>query len=350
MSIDRSTVDTVSDTIENPSNTACGSLLEATGAYGRRFVSMPQFSGVDSTATEDLKYRGGRTIRDLQYVNLYISGDTQWSMSDVKQIDASLSAAMRDKHLNNVLLQYYENQPISSKPWPSHPLVGYTPKTVTRGDIQSYATYLHEQGFLRAYDLGNTVFNFLLPPGTVLSTEKVTGNAPSAGSNARSFDTLADGKQVDSTKGLGGYHGSVATANGSRIYFSTGVYSQRFTNGATNGIPVFNEAWKNVVATLYHQLIEARTDPDVEVANQQSSDPNSTRYLGWVSDSGQEIGDLPIRGNTSISSVIREIPLADGSGTVPVQLPYSNVAHRPEGPISQPHPLPKIARQFNDTL
>ena len=33
-----------------------------------------------------------------------------------------------------------------------------------------------------------------------------------------------------------------------------------------NGIPVFDRPWKNVVATLYHELNEARTDADVEDA------------------------------------------------------------------------------------
>lgn len=340
-----------SDGVANRGGADTDGSLAVVGADAESYVRRPLLiDAADSTSNDDLKFRGGKTIRDLKYVNLYISGDTQWAESDVKQIDASLSAAMRDQHLNNVLLQYFENQPISSTPLPSHPLVGYTPKTVTRGDIQNYATYLYEKGFLRAYDLGNTVFNFLLPPGTVLTTETDSANAPSAGSSARSFDTLADTKHIDSTKGLGGYHGSVATANGGRIYFSTGVYSQRFTNGLVNGIPVFNESWKNVVATLYHQLVETRTDPDVEVANQESADPNSARYLGWVSDSGLEICDIPIRGNDSVSSVIREIPLADGSGTVPVQLPHSNIAHGPEGPISQPHPLPKFAQEHKETL
>ena len=130
------------------------------------------------------------------------------------------------------------------------------------------------------------------------------------------------------------------TADGGRVYFAVGVYSQRFTNGATNGIPVFREPWKNVVATLYHQLTEARTDPNVEDAIRDSSDLNADRNLGWVSDSGLEIGDLPLRGNVPITSVVREVPLADGSGTVPVQLPYSNFVHGAEGPIPQPHPLP----------
>lgn len=320
------------------------SFADATAGDSQSYVRQTQLiEGTIPTANEDLKYRGGRTIRDLFYVNLYVSGDTEWSAADVERIDGSLSAAMRDEHLNNVLLQYYNNQAISSTALPSHPLVGYTPKTVTRGDIQNYAAWLHQQGFLKSYDLKNTVFNFLLPPGTVLRADSGAANAKRESSNAQTFKTLdvmPKGNEVDSVKGLGGYHGSVVTADGARIYFSVDVYSQRFANGATNGIPVFNEPWKNVVATLYHQLVEARTDPDVEDAIQKSSDLNTGRYLGWVSDTGQEIGDLAIRANVPITSVIREVPLSDGSATVPVQLPYSNFVHGPEGPITQPHPLP----------
>ena len=293
------------------------------------------------TPNEDLKYRGGRIIRDLFYVNLYISGDTEWTAADVQQIDHNLSAAMRDEHLNNVLLQYYNNQPITSTALPSHPLVGYTPKTVTRGDIQNYATYLHRQGFLQPYDLANTVFNFLLPPGTVLTTDNRAANALREDGNAATLDTQdIASAEGDSLAGMGGYHGSVVIANGGRIYYSVDVYSQRGANGTTNGIPVLSEPWKNVVATLYHQLIEARTDPDVEEALRNSSDLNTDRYLGWVSDSGHEIGDFPIYANIPITSVIREVPLADRNGMVPVQLPYSNFVHGPEGPIPQPHPLP----------
>lgn len=303
------------------------------GANGVRQQQVPYTS---AAASEDLKYRGGRIIRNLAYVNLYVSGDIEWSAADVEQIDGSLSAAMRDDHLNNVLLQYYNNRPISSTALASHPLVGYTPKTVTRGDIQNYVTYLQRRGFLRSYSLENTVFNFLLPPGTVLS-------ANNAAANIQTFDTRDISRapdEVDSLAGLGGYHGSVVNANGERIYYAVSVYSQRFADRTTNGIPVFREPWKNVVATLYHQLVEARTNPDVEDALRRSSNLNADRNLGWVSDAGLEIGDIPLRANVPITSVIREVPLADGSGTVPVQLPYSNFVHGPEGPIPQPHPLP----------
>jgi len=296
-----------------------------------------------ATADDDLRYRGGKLIRNLSYVNLYVSGDTKWSAADVEQIDGSLSAAMRDEHLNNVLLQYYNNQPITSTALPSHPLVGYTPATVTRGDIQNYINHLHQQGFLQSFDLDNTVFNFLLPPGTILAGLNSAASGQGSTSNAQTFGTRAQGQdsaETDSVAGLGGYHGSVVTANGGKVYFAVSVYSQRFANGSTNGIPVFSEPWKNVVATLYHQLSEARTDPNVEDAIRDSSDLNADRNLGWVSDSGLEIGDLPLRANVPITSVVREVPLADGSGTVPVQLMYSNFVHDFEGPIPQPHPLP----------
>jgi len=298
------------------------------------------------TATDqDLRYRGGRVISNLFYVNLYVSGDTAWSSADVEQIDDNLSAAMRDEHLNNVLLQYYDNHPISSTPLPSHPLVGYTPKTVTRGDIQNYVAYLHQQGFLDPYDLRNTVFNLVMPSGTVLSAESRAANAVrddiNSLTNASQTQNVVPESEVgNSLTGMGGYHGSVVTADGGRVYFSAGVYSERSANGSTNGIPVFTEPWKNVVATLYHQLVETRTDPDVEDAIRYSSDLDADRNLGWVSDSGLEIGDFPLHADLPLTSVVKEVPLADGSGYVPVQLPYSNFAHGPEGPITQPHPLP----------
>lgn len=297
---------------------------------GQHGVSRPQLGQfVSATSSDNLVYRGGKVIHDLSYVNLYVSGDTQWTASDVDRIDRNLSAAMNDQHLNNVLMQYFDNQAIRSRALPSHPLVGHTPTIVSRGDLREYLTYLHEQGFLRSFDLKNTAVNLILPPGTVL-----TSNAAVANSQQASEEDSADSRQ-----GLAGYHGSVVSTGGTRIYFAVSVFSERSTSGATNGIPVFRDPWKNVVATLYHQMMEVRTNPDVEDGLRDSTDLNSGRILGWVSDSGLEIGDIPLRANTAIQNVIREVPLANGNGTVPVQLPYSNHAGGPEGPIARPHAL-----------
>lgn len=316
-------------------------IRSASASGGRQF----DFFG-ESTPTLDhsLKFHGGRTIRDLYYVNLYISGDKKWTRTDVEQIDRQLGAAMRDEHLNNVLLQYFDNQPIRSTALPSHPLVGYTPGTVTRGDIQNMIGWLHRQGFLRSFDLQNTVFNLLLPPGSVLTadnrasiavSDEVAGSIPSD-----SNGVVPAFEEGSSLSGLAGYHGSVVTAGNDRVYYTVSVYSERGRNQTTNGIPVFREPWKNVVATLYHQLVESRTNPDVEEAIRHESDANAKQYLGWASDSGLEAGDVPLLANMSLSGVFREVPLADGSGVVPVQLPWSNAIGGPEGPRPQPHPHP----------
>ena len=45
------------------------------------------------------------------------------------------------------------------------------------------------------------------------------------------------------------------------------AYSEVLPDGRENGIAVFDESWKNVVATLYHEIIEFKTDPDVEEGN-----------------------------------------------------------------------------------
>lgn len=318
------------------------SRIQAASAGGDRQFDF--FGDSATTLDHSLKYHGGRTIRDLYYVNLYVSGDKKWPRTDVEQIDRVLAAAMRDEHLNNVLLQYFENQPIRSTALPSHPLVGYTPGTVTRGDIQYMIGWLHRQGFLKSFDLQNTVFNLLLPPGSVLTvddratiavTDEVAASIP-----GDSNSVVPAFEEGSSLTGLAGYHGSVVTAGNERVYYSVSVYSERGTNQTTNGIPAFREPWKNVVATLYHQLVESRTDPDVEEAMRHEPDENAKQYLGWASDSGLEAGDVPLLTNSSLTSVFREVPLANGSGMVPIQLPWSNAIGGPEGPRPQPHTQP----------
>jgi len=123
--------------------------------------------------------------------------------------------------------------------------------------------------------------------------------------------------------------------NGDTVYYAVGVYSQTSAGSSTNGIVAFDEPWKNVVATFYHELNEARTDPDVEDAIKAGN--GGERFLGWMSTQGEECGDFPVFEDPSLSKVFVEVPLADGSGTVPVQLQYSNAVHGPEGPIASPH-------------
>jgi hypothetical protein len=117
------------------------------------------------------------------------------------------------------------------------------------------------------------------------------------------------------------------------VYYAVSVYSE-----GTNGIVAFPHPWQNVCATLYHELCEARTDPDVEDAIRAGATPAGERLLGWYSSRGGEIGDIPMaETGGDLSLVMKEVPLADGSGTVPIQLMWSNAVGGPEGPIAQPH-------------
>ncbi len=294
-------------------------------------TSNARVSDLPSTPQEDLKYRGGRIIRDLSYVNLYVGGQDSWDPQDWRNIDKSLAAAMADPHLNNVIVQYFNNQPVSSSFKKSFFLSGWRPQFVAKGDLERQIRSLHAGGAFNGYDLPNTIINFMLPRGTVLGD-------PNGGEQlALSSKAIPQEEAEDSTGGLGGYHGSVHIG-AATIYYSTAVYSERLPNGGTNGIPVFDQNWKNVVATMYHELQEARTDPDVDDAIRDGT-TNGTRYLGWTSDSGLEIGDYPIAEARQLKQVFLEVSLTDGSGLVPVQLQYSNAVHGPEGPIPYPHGL-----------
>lgn len=297
--------------------------------------------GIHPTPAHDLVFHQGKTIGDLTFTNFYVGGAQAWRQSDIQSIDASLKEAMSDPHLNNVMAQYFTKSPTATFK-PSHVLPGPAPTVVSQGDIENLVADLHAKGTFDGYDLGSTVFNFMLPSGTVLNTDtKPTPGAAIArakGHTPRKF-ALVEEKE-DSLNGLGGYHGSIhfqSAGTTGTIYYAVGVYSEVLPNGRTNGIPVFAQPWMNVVATFYHELNEARTDPDVEDAIAAGNDPAAEKFLGWVSKQGEECGDFPVFEAHPLAQVFQDVGLADGSGKVPVQFQYSNAVHGPEGPINTPH-------------
>jgi hypothetical protein len=228
---------------------------------------------------ENLEFFGGKTLPKLAWTHVYLG---RWAAADRKHLDAALPAAMADADLNGVLQQYFPGTTIESV-FQGSQAGPVPPSRVDKPAVERMVEALKLPG----------VATLLLPPGVV----------------------LADG-DATSEHGLGGYHGSVAGH-----YYAVAVYSE-----GTNGIVVFDEPWKNVCATVYHELEEVRTDPDVEDAART----NKTTYLGWYSPRGGEIGDIPIsESGGDLSNVFREVPLANGRGTVPIQLMWSN---RDDGP------------------
>jgi hypothetical protein len=304
----------------------------------RSAVVMPEPAvlapGLPATPEHDLIYNGGRTITDLKFANFYVGDTSSWQASDVQSIDAALAAAMSDQDLNNVMVQYFPSGAITSTFLGSQVLPGAKPAVVSQGDVEALVTSLSDSGALDSYDLSSTLVNIMLPSGTILNT-----NAAPTGMQIRVAATNIPKEDEDSTNGLGGYHGSIHPTRADQqptVYYAVGVYSEVLPDGTTNGIPVFDQSWKNVVATFYHELNEARTDADVEDAIRAGNDPNAQALLGWVSQQGEECGDFPVFEANPLTEVFQEVPLTDGSGTVPVQFQYSNAVHGPEGPRATP--------------
>jgi hypothetical protein len=285
--------------------------------------------GIQPTPAHDLLYRGGRTIQQLTFANFYVAGSV-WQQSDIQSIDHALAAAMSDPSLNNVIVQYFSG-PITSKFAGSQKLPGAAPPTMSQGDVESLVGDLAGKASFDAFDLTSTVVNFMLPRGTVLNDDPAHSAAHASSDAAARPSVVPEEEEVDSLHGLGGYHGSVQIGNRT-IYYAVGVYSE-VANGQTNGIPVFDAPWKNVVATFYHELNEARTDPDVESVIRGG--PAS--LLGWMSKQGEECGDFPVAEADPLTEVFQQVAVA-GGGTAPVQFQYSNFEHGPQGPVSTPDP------------
>ena len=272
---------------------------------------------------------GGPTIAELTFVNRYVGG-AAWAEPDMTNIDQALQAAFADPALESVIAQYYPGAQMGTTMLASAVHEGPVPATVYKDTAEALAQQLHADGALGAADPTTAVINIMLPPNVVLSDDFSPGYQPPAAASEsyrrrkRGVIKLDDENDAaDSKHGLGGYHGSVHLADGSEIYYAVGVYSD-----GDNGIVAFNEPWKNVVATFYHELNEARTDAAVEDVNSTGND----HLLGWYSQTGSgEIGDLPINAcNGDLSLVFKEVPVAAG-GTVPIQLMWSNAD---DGPAS----------------
>jgi hypothetical protein len=289
--------------------------------------------GIAPTPAHDLLYHGGKTIPGLTFTNFYVGGNA-WKPSDIQNIDNALAAAMTYPQLNNVMAQYFGGVPPTTVCKPSQKLAGTAPAKFSQGDVEQLVSNLFTQGKLVGFDYGSTVFNFMLPPAVALNDNPAPGGAERAPAGEVKRRGVPEEEESDSLHGLGGYHGSVHVG-GHTVYYAVGVYSDN-SNGQTNGIPVFDAPWKNVVATFYHELNEARTDPDVETV----INGGASSMLGWTSRRGEECGDFPVFEANPLTQVFQEVALP-GGGTVPVQFQYSNFVHGPEGPIPTPDPASK---------
>ena len=268
--------------------------------------------GILPSPLEDLMYHGGKVVPEMEFQNVFLGSRADWSESDATSIDAAIRLAMQDRGLNNVLDQYFPGAKLACDARPPLMLEDPKPRRITEDDVQAKVVALYDGDQIDKRDLGTTIFNLILPSGTVLELD-----------------------DSSSLSGLGGYHGSVHVRRNNRpvtLYYSANVFSERVSPTRDNGIVAFDAPWKSVVGTLYHELNEFRTDADVSDAIAQ----NDNDFLGWMSRQGREIGDQPIFAANPLSRVFQEVSVASRT-RVPVQFLYSNAVHGAEGPIPQPH-------------
>ena len=323
--------------VAHPTSDA-GAHYRAGREHAARAAGFPAESGLN------MHFFGGKTIEKLTFTNIYLGGKAAWSPDDVTNIDTSLAGAIGDPHLNNVLAQYFADGKPTGTFKPSRFLEGKLAPKVYRNTVEGLVASLDQANGLSGFDLTSTVFCFMLPAGTVLVDGTSSGHAEHHRGDDDDGDekpkynpALAEQDEAsDSKHGLGGYHGSVHAKRGSKkdtVYYAVGVYSE-----GSNGIVAFDKPWKNVCATFYHELCEARTDPDIEDAIAAGDTPAADKFIGWYSNKGGEIGDIPMEeAGADLGLIMKEVKIAGSSAKVPIQLMWSNAVGGPEGPISKPH-------------
>jgi hypothetical protein len=266
--------------------------------------------GVTASPSDDLIFRGGKTLPQMGFQNIYLGHPSDFASSDVENIDDAITRLMRDEKLKNVIQQYFPGKTLSYDVAPSVVLDENRRNELDEPDVQNKIIELFDRNLILGTDHDRTIFNLILAPDSIL---KLSGSS--------------------SALGLGGYHGSVHfSRNGQNrtLYYSANVYSA-IRAGRRNGIPFFNTPWKNVVCTLYHELVESQTDPDVSDAIRLGN----RQFIGFNSNRGQEIGDQPLAANT-LDRIFKEVMTLPGPKPTPVQFMYSNAVHGAEGPTEKP--------------
>lgn len=268
-------------------------------------------AGVSASPKDDLIFRGGKTLPQMGFQNIYLGRASDFAPGDVESIDDAITRVMRDEQLKDIIQQYFAGKKLVYDVAPSVILDENRRNEMNEPDVQNKIIDLFDRNLILATDHDRTIFNLVLPPDTILKLDGST-----------------------SERGLGGYHGSVHFSRGGKtqtLYYSANVYSA-VRSGKRNGISFFSSPWKNVVCTLYHELIESQTDPDVNDANLQGD----RRFIGWNSNNlGREIGDQPIAANT-LDKIFKEVLTLPGPRPTPVQFMYSNAVHGAEGPAEKP--------------
>jgi hypothetical protein len=187
--------------------------------------------------------------------------------------DAALTDLVKNKGITGIWKQYGAGPGTTS----ASVQLPRSARRLTQGQIEALLKQKVAAGKLDASN-PQRVFTFVLPPGCELV-----------------------GAQGESSKrGLGGFHGSI-TDKGRQVYYAAIVYSKGSLFGG-NGIDFTGKPQDNISIAESHEVTEAVTDPDVELADRM----HDRAKLGWYDDvtpwshdgmpalGKGEIGDIPV--------------------------------------------------------
>src|SRR3954469_14758926 len=214
-----------------PLNVTLAPRSRALAAYAARAgVSAEALAaGFDPRPDLDMTFRGGRTVADLSFVNLYLGGAAAWDASDRTNIDAALSAAFSDEGLERIIAQYYDG-PISARMLESEGIEGRVKARFFKDDAERLVRHMFGQKIFDDANPADTVVNMMLPRGVILVDGRSDGRDEDEDVHGA---VVVDDDAADSTHGLGGYHGSVHV-HGQVILYAVGVYSE-----GGQGMPAF---------------------------------------------------------------------------------------------------------------
>jgi hypothetical protein len=217
-------------------------------------------AATSSASSTKVNYYGGKVLNQFQVENVYYGSyfNTTQGKADAAYNDGFMKSFVNDSNSTSIWHQYGVNSGTFDGSTVANKTVS-AGKTITQTAVESL---VKQMAAADSQSGNNKIYNIVLPPGAVLSQGGAT-----------------------SKQGLGGYHGSV-TVNGKQVYYSA-ICDSKGANGIdfTNG-----NAQKNVTITESHEISEAVTDPDVEVA----SKTNDWTKLGWMDPNNGEIGDMEV--------------------------------------------------------
>lgn len=248
--------------------------------------------GQTRAQTGKLMDHGGGVLEHVDVAPVYLGRywGTKAGVSDLQHNDAAMADLVKNGGMTGLWKEYGAGKGTTQ---PSMQLPNVTASRMTQERVEALVKQQVEAGKFDTSD-PQRVFTLVLPPGCELQ---------------------ADGG-ASSRNGLGGYHGSV-NVGGKEVYYAAIAYSER-TAAGMNGIDFTGNPQDNLSIVESHEITEAVTDPNVEVAMREGD----LGKLGWYDDvtrwqtpgSGEvnvgkgEIGDIPVlnaelAGDVSLRSV-----------------------------------------------